>query len=159
MQKPFIRQQIRLFILGICIVSFLIVFGRPTTAQSANSIERVSVGLNGAESNGNSNNGFQSSISADGRYVAFTSSASDLVNGATNGLTFVYVYDRQTKQMSQVSVPPAENETQMGSFLPSISADGRYVAFCRAGGYYNYAGCLDVYVHDMQTGQNTLASV
>jgi Tol biopolymer transport system component len=35
-------------------------------------------------------------VSADGRFIAYRSSATDLVAGATNGLPNVYVFDRQT---------------------------------------------------------------
>ena len=71
------------------------------------------------------------SISADGRYVAFTSAATNLVPGDTSSLrNDVFVYDRQTKdnQANQL-VTRAGKEGNNSSGSPAISADGRYVAF------------------------------
>ena len=93
------------------------------------------------------------SISADGRYVAFESQASNLAPGDTNSATDVFVCDLQTQQVERVSdsgsAPPVDT-----SINPSISADGRYVAFMSSG-----AGLLptdtdpdaDIYVYDRQT--------
>jgi len=70
-----------------------------------------------------------SSISADGRYVFFNSSATNLVSGDTNGFTDVFVHDRQTSVTTLVSV--ATDGTQGGGASSGVfvSADGRYVAF------------------------------
>jgi hypothetical protein len=79
--------------------------------------------------------GYLATISADGRYVAFQSPASDLVDGDTNGDWDVFVYDRMSGETERVSVtssgrqsdPPRNfNRYQLA---PSISADGRYVTF------------------------------
>ena len=70
------------------------------------------------------------SISADGRFVAFDSLASNLVPGDTNGMRDVFVHDRQTGTTERVSVDSAGtqgNERLLRSC--SISADGRFVAF------------------------------
>jgi Tol biopolymer transport system component len=120
---------------------------------------RVSISSAAAESNGDS---LVSSISADGRYVAFTSGATNLVSGDTNGTDDIFVHDRQTGQTARVSVSSAATEADDDSYTPSISADGRYVSF------YSYAtnlvsadtnGKADVFVHDRQTGQTTRVSV
>ena len=69
-------------------------------------------------------------LSADGRYVAFVSSASNLVPGDVNGMADLFVRDRQTGQTTLVSI--ANDGTQgndRSSAQPSFSADGRYVAF------------------------------
>ena len=68
-------------------------------------------------------------ISSDGRYVAFESWASNLVPADTNGRTDIFVYDRQTDTVECVS---GAADGALGSRYytrPSISADGRYVAF------------------------------
>ena len=64
------------------------------------------------------------SISADGRYVAFQSSASNLVVGDSNERTDIFVYDRETNTTERLT--PGANEFSQD---PSISADGRFVAF------------------------------
>jgi Tol biopolymer transport system component len=101
-------------------------------------------------------------ISADGRYVAFESSASTLVNGDTNDITDIFVFDRQTQQTSRVSIDSAGVQGNSGSTSAAISADGRYVAFQSQATNLvaldtNNAG--DIFVHDRQTGQTTRVSV
>src|SRR5260221_4084496 len=97
--------------------------------------EWVSVDSGGAQGNNASGVGgvfFKTSISADGRYVAFASYATNLVPGDTNGFTDVFVHDRQnsaTEQVSVDSVGAQGNSDSCLSSLISISADGRYGAF------------------------------
>ncbi|WP_123927735.1 S-layer homology domain-containing protein [Thermodesulfitimonas autotrophica] len=88
--------------------------------------ERVSLTNGGAEANGDS---YHPSISADGRYVAFTSDADNLVAGDTNRVADVFVYDRETRRIERVSVADSGQQGNGSSYLPSISANGRYVAF------------------------------
>jgi Tol biopolymer transport system component len=89
---------------------------------------RVSVGPGGAQANGRSS---QPSISADGRYVAFGSNATDLVAGDTNGANDVFMRDTVAHVTRRVSVGRhgAQTADRKNSLNPSISADGRYVAF------------------------------
>jgi Tol biopolymer transport system component len=72
------------------------------------------------------------SISADGRYVAFTSDIADLVPGDTNGAGDIFVYDRNTSATTRVSVSSGGGQGNGWSYDSSISADGRYVAFVSA---------------------------
>jgi Tol biopolymer transport system component len=121
--------------------------------------DRVSVDSNGNEVNYPS---FGPSISADGRYVAFISNASNLVLGDTNNAGDVFVHDRQTGATEIVSVDSAGIQGNSDSYTPSISADGRYVAFISNAsnlvpGDTNNAG--DVFVHDRQTGATEIVSV
>jgi uncharacterized repeat protein (TIGR01451 family) len=120
---------------------------------------RVSVASDGAQANGESHN---PSISADGRHVAFTSFASNLVPGDTNGGYDVFVHDRETGETTRVSVASDGTEANYGSHYPSISADGRYVAFDSDAsnlvpGDTNWH--TDVFVHDRETGETTRVSV
>ena len=72
---------------------------------------------------------FDPSISSDGRYVAFESDADNLVV-SDNGLYYdVYVHDRQTGTTTRVSLHTDGTEGDRESNDPSISGDGRYVAF------------------------------
>ena len=88
--------------------------------------ERVNVASDGTEANWESHH---ASISADGRYVAFASRAYTLVPNDTNGAFDVFVHDRTTRQTTRVSVASNGAEGNNWSTHPSISADGRYVAF------------------------------
>ena len=87
---------------------------------------RVSVASDGTQANDHSVN---PSMSADGRYVAFESEATNLVSGDTNGEQDIFVHDRQTGVTMRVSVASDGTQTYAFSSDPSISADGRYVAF------------------------------
>jgi len=101
-------------------------------------------------------------ISADGRYVAFESSASNLVPGDTNGHCDIFVHERQTGVTERVSVDTAGNEGDYESYMPAISADGRYVAF-QSGALNLVPGDtnaeMDIFVHDRQTGITERVSV
>lgn len=120
---------------------------------------RASVDAFGVEGNGRSG---RVSISGDGQLVAFWSEASSLVQGDTNGTTDCFVHYLQTGQTSRVSVDSAGAQANAGSLDPSLSLDGRYVAFSShawnlVGGDTNQA--QDIFVHDLQTGLTTRASV
>jgi Tol biopolymer transport system component len=102
-------------------------------------------------------------ISADGRFVAFQSSATNLVPGDTNGQDDVFVRDRQagiTKRVSTTGPAGAQGNWQSGS--PAISADGYFVAYMSKAtnlvpGDTN--GQDDVFVRDRHTGITTRISV
>ena len=93
----------------------------------AGTTERVSVGPGGAQGNGDSG---APAISADGRFVAFDSLATNLVPGDTNGAHDVFVRDRQSgHDRARERRTRAAPRATAGSFGPAISADGRFVAF------------------------------
>jgi Tol biopolymer transport system component len=121
--------------------------------------ERVSVDGSGAEGNGDS---FGPTISDNGRFVAFRSDSSNLVPGDTNGVSDIFVRDRQTGATERVSVDGAGVEGNGNSFGPSISEDGRFVAF-RSHASNLVPGDLngrdDIFVRDRQTGTTQLVSV
>ena len=87
---------------------------------------RVSTAADGTEGGGHSVN---PTISADGRHVAFESRASNLVAADTNGVSDVFVKDIVTGEIERVSVGSGGGEAAGSSIRPSLSADGRYVAF------------------------------
>jgi Tol biopolymer transport system component len=158
------RGWIRGMVMLLALVALLGAWGCGTGADEVAELEgivRVSVASNGTEGNGNSNSGF-SSISADGRYVAFESQATNLVSNDTNGFWDVFVHDTQTGQTIRVSVASDGTEGNGNSVFPSISADGRYVAFTsRATNLVegDTNGFADIFVHDTQTGQTIRVSV
>jgi archaellum component FlaF (FlaF/FlaG flagellin family) len=125
----------------------------------AQTTERVSVDSSGMEGNGGSGD---ASISADGRYVAFSSDADNLVPGDTNGEFDVFVHDRQTGVTERVSVDSSGVEGINRSTHASISADGRYVAFDSIADNLipgDTNGTDDTFVHDRQTGVTERVSV
>jgi Tol biopolymer transport system component len=105
---------------------------------------------------------FAPSVSGDGRYVAFLSDATNLVASDTNGVTDVFVRDMQTGTITRCSVDSSGLQAQSAAGAPSLSSDGRYVAFdspsrSLVSGDTNSAS--DVFVHDLQTAATTRASV
>ena len=95
-------------------------------------IKRVSVASDGTEGNYVDGNGAWLSfhpISADGRFVVFTSKSTNLVARDTNGVQDIFVYDRVTQNTERVSVANDGTQGDWHSFGASISADGRYIAF------------------------------
>lgn len=84
------------------------------------------VSLSSSGDQGNCAGSF-ASISADGCSVAFESCADNLVAGDTNGFDDVFVSDCETEETTRVSV--SRWQANEGCFCPSISADGRFVAF------------------------------
>ena len=91
-----------------------------------NTTTRVSV--DSAGNQGNISSGTPS-ISADGRFVAFNSDASNIVPGIPTMPADIFVRDRLTNTTTHVSVDSAGNQGNSASSSPSISADGRFVAF------------------------------
>jgi Tol biopolymer transport system component len=155
-----------LFFLGLFPPSFSVAGADPTISPAAaypdfaaRTVLRVSVATDGTQAN---NNSYSPSISADGRFVAFYSTASNIVPMDTNGGADVFVHDRLTGVTQIVSVASDGTHGNSTSQDPSISADGRFVAF------WSYAGNLvpgdtnsqaDVFVHDRQTGETRRVSV
>lgn len=88
--------------------------------------ELVSVNLSGQSGNSVSRG---PALSADGRYVAFYSFANDLVAGDSNGCNDIFLYDRQTKTTTRVSVSSSGAQANGDSMRPMISGNGRYVIF------------------------------
>ena len=134
-------------------------------ASSAGSVELISVSGSGAQGNQDSE---ASSVSTDGRYVAFASFADNLVPEDTNTFADIFVRDRLNGTTERVSVGSNGRQSDGDSGIlnlmgePDISADGRFVAFSSmasnlAGRDTN--GNPDVFVHDRATGTTELISV
>src|SRR5438094_377963 len=68
-------------------------------------------------------------LSADGRFLAFASVATNLVPGDAHGFQDVFVHDRMTGHTELVSVASDGTQGNGRSFFPALSADGRFVAF------------------------------
>jgi Tol biopolymer transport system component len=109
------------------------------------------------------NNGSREpSISADGRYVAFSSYASNLVRGDTNDTADILVYELRTGTIRRVSVDSTGVQGNGRSMRPSISANGDYVAFESEASNLvagDTNGEQDIFVHDRTTGETTRVSV
>lgn len=120
---------------------------------------RVSVDMSGGDPDGGS---YDPSISSDGRYVAFHSSATDLVAGDLNGASDVFLRDLVAGTTVRASTDSHGGDPNDASYQPSVNADGRWVAF------WSYASDLvqadtngdpDVFLWDRTTGATVRASL
>ena len=127
--------------------------------RSTHETTRVSVSSDEVQGNASSNS---PSISADGRFVAFVSTASNLVPGDTNGVEDIFVRDLVAGTTERVSLTSTGQQANSSTTSVSISVDGRWVAFSSFASNLvpgDDNGNFDVFVHDRQTGQTELVSV
>jgi len=90
-------------------------------------VTRLSVGSNGSQANLGARPEY--AISPDGRYIVFASDSTNLVANDTNGTTDIFLYDRATNTTRLISVARDGARANGGSYDPSISANGRFIAF------------------------------
>jgi hypothetical protein len=157
--KSFLRLLATLLLLSSMGFSFSASTARIPSQILTDSTEIVSVSSDGSQGNEFS---WWSSISADGRYVAFHSSASNLVDGDTNGHEDVFVRDRSVGETTRVSVASDGEQGYFGSIFPEISADGRYVVFASLAPNLvddDTNGFEDIFLHELSTGETTRISV
>jgi Tol biopolymer transport system component len=151
-------KALRMALIGLVALTLVLVGSAPTAA-SPGITERVSVDSAGNQGNDASGGG---AITPDGRYVAFSSSASNLVEGDTNGTYDIFVHDRDTGVTERVSVSSGGAQANGWSSGLAISDDGRHVAFTSNAtnlveGDTN--GTYDIFVHDRDTGVTERVSV
>lgn len=120
---------------------------------------RISLAWNGAEGNDSSSIPV---ISADGRYIVFTSNASNLVESDTNNEADTFWMDRQEGQISRISIATEGTQGNGGSGGMSITDDGRFIVF---GSYASNLvsgdtnGQYDIFVRDRQIGTTERVSI
>ena len=120
---------------------------------------RVSLGVNGENGNGPS---LHAVISGNGRYVAFNSKASNLVQDDRNGAEDVFLYNRLANRISRVSIGPNGSEGNGDSDRAAISFDGRRVAFSSVASNLvpdDRNNAEDVFVRDLRENATKLVSI
>ena len=160
MKNPTIARETRRVVLLVAAAAACVVTpdAHAQTPPFIARVSRTAAGVDGNQSPG------RVAVSADGRYVAFDSSASNLVPGDNNDDSDVFVQDATTGVVERVSTTWNGMEGRDDSECPAISADGRYVAFLsRAWNMYPGGANLgyprnDVYLHDRQTHSTTRVS-
>ncbi|MCY2960991.1 MAG: hypothetical protein NTY35_12580 [Planctomycetota bacterium] len=127
------------------------------TAHAQGDVARISVDSSGLQANAGSD---RPSLSHDGRYAAFSSTATNLVAGGTSGARHVYLRDRLTATTTLITRHMGV-EANGDSGAPVLSADGRFVAFHTTAsnlGPVDVNGFQDVYLYDVQADAFTLVS-
>lgn len=157
-----LRSVTRTAIAGLALAALPV--GAIAAPATPGTIKLVSAAPGGGGGAGDSTAGTEKGldVSADGRYVVFSSYASDLVANDTNNQRDVFVRDTLTRRTTLASVGVGGGQGNGESREGSISADGRYVAFNTNAtnlvpGDTNNSP--DVLVRDLRTGRTTLASV
>jgi hypothetical protein len=101
-------------------------------------------------------------ISDNGRYVVYSSAATNLVEGDTNVKYDIFLFDSKKAATRRVSVSNSGEQSNGGSYIPSISGNGRYIV------YDSYASNLvaydhnlsrDIFLFDKKTGRTRMVSV
>ena len=152
------RIMTKHLVCGVCAASLLL--GTATLAWAGGTTQRVSLGQGGVQGNAFSES--FGAISAGGRYVAFTSEATNLVPSDTNGLADVFVRDRQSGTTQRISVSTSGTEGNGISYDAHLSAGGRFVAFRSQGSTLvpnDTNGAEDAFVHDRKTGTTRRVSI
>jgi hypothetical protein len=121
-------------------------------SRLSGSISLVSVGNGGAQGN---NPSLEANLSADGRFVVFTSGATNLGGGTVNGVDYdIFVRDQLTGQIGCVSVATGGAGITGLAQGGTVSADGRFVAFWSDAATLvpgDSNNVYDCFVHDRQT--------
>jgi Tol biopolymer transport system component len=129
------------------------------TSLSAQTARLASRGLDGSPGNDES---YSPALSADGRYLAFYSDASNLVARDTNGEGDIFVFDRVTKSRFLASVSALGGPANGESHYPSLSADGRFLVFHSLASNLvpgDTNGVSDVFLRDLATGKTERISL
>ena len=132
------------------------VFVRDVVAGTTMIVSVDSAGLQGISDSSNP------SISADGRFVVFSSYASNLVPGDANNTSDVFVRDLAMGTTIMVSKDSTGAQSNSFSAYPAISADGRLVAFCSSANNLvsgDINGHGDIFLRDLEKGSTSLISV
>lgn len=159
-------KTVRWFGLLLVIVSLVVtqnLAGAMTLSASAALLaernHRISVASDGTQANGKSGN---SAISEDGRFVAFSSEASNLVANDTNSVSDIFVRDRLTGVVERVSIASDGTQANQAPGSLAISGDGRFVVFSSDASNLvpdDTNGVRDIFVRDRQTGTTERVSV
>ncbi|HEY5712573.1 MAG TPA: hypothetical protein VIT38_11820 [Allosphingosinicella sp.] len=130
----------------------------PTFREAGRPIVRISTGPNGEQGDGQSSNGV---YAPNGRFVAFESSATNLVAGDTNGKSDIFIKNLQSGSVFRLSLGPSQAEANGNSSIPIFSADGLKLVYQSAASNLvagDTPGTTDLFVFDFTTGETRLVS-
>ena len=151
-RHPVKRRIIEFFTIALA-------FGPYSTQRESPGIERISMATLGGESNGQSHAPL---ISANGRYIAYVSDATNLVVGDDNGASDIFLYDKQLRKSRRISVSSVGSQSNGASINPDLSDSGRYVTFESIASNLvpgDTNDTSDVFVHDIKTHRTRRVSL
>src|SRR5205809_1803122 len=108
---------------------FIVIAGAAAASAATPTTIRLSVATDGTQGNDMSGRFSRPAISADGRFTAFDSVATNLVPGDTNGNADIFVHDSATGLTERVSVSTAGDQANRDSGYPTIDGQGQFTAF------------------------------
>lgn len=158
MRLKIILQSITM--VGVSALTVAVFSFRTTSATVPGNNTLVSTDSSGNQQTGGAADWDKATMSKDGRYIAFLSSANNLVASDTNGVD-VFVKDMQTGAISRANVSSAGTQSNGSAIGAKISYDGRYVVFASTGTNLvasDTNGKQDVFLHDMVTGTTEIIS-
>ena len=144
--------------LGLFSILTVAVASVAAPALAAPNTARMSVSSNGTQANGNST---FSAVSQSGRFVAFDSSATNLIGLDTNGTTDVFIRDRKKGKTRRVSVRSNGTQGNGPSQIPDISSSGRFVTFISNASNLvpgDTNGTADIFVRDRKNNKTSRVS-
>lgn len=163
--REFIGLSLVLFGLLFAVAGYVglwqidVVQAAPNEIQSAELVQRVSLSRIGVQGDSDS---FRPSISANGQLVVFLSTAENLVEGDSNGLQDVFLFDRRANRILRITAGFDGSEPDGPSSDAKISSDGRYVAFVSEASNLipgDNNGYADVFLYEVESGEIRLVSV
>ena len=121
--------------------------------RATGTVQLISISNAGVIANSDS---FNPAISADGRYIAYESTATNIISGTRGATSQIYVYDREAQRTTRVSISADGTPSNGNCYLPSIDSNGRFIVFQSIASNLdpNYtdqledSNALQVYVHD-----------
>ncbi len=127
--------------------------------RNNDSLKRLSTNNSG---NAGNNTSQRAAISADGRFVAFESDASDLISGDSNNSSDIFVYELATNNLTRVSIGSGTEQANNDSYRADISGDGRFIVFDSTATNLvdsDSNSSRDIFLHDRQTGNTSRLSI
>jgi dipeptidyl aminopeptidase/acylaminoacyl peptidase len=148
------------FLIAALVLSSTLIYKFGLSAEATVPIVNELVSANTSSMVANDDSG-KPSTSADGRYIAFESSATDIVANDTNGKTDIFVRDTQNDITARVNVTPTGAESDEHAYDPMISYNGDYIVFASTdtdlvSGSTNASG--NVYIRNLKTNVTSLVS-
>lgn len=151
------RGILKKILLTIFIVSF------STAGAGAQTSLQLKKASNSASGGDADDANYRPAVSGNGRFVVYSSDATNIIENDVNGFTDIFLYDRLNGKTELVSITSFGEQLNAGSslFNNSVSDDGRYIAFTTTATNISFEstnGLMLAYVHDRVSGMTTLVS-